>query len=278
MRTSDFSVLISVYYNENPTWLKEAFDSVFEQTIQPSEIVLVKDGPLTRELDEVIEEYSKRFPLFCIISNKENLGLGLALQKGILACCNEIIARMDTDDTMPKDRFEKQLKAISEGYDVVSCWSQIFTEDMQNTVAIKKRPELHEDIVKLAKRRSPVCHAACFVRKSAVIKAGNYQHCRFYEDYHLWVRMIISGARFYNIQEPLYNVRTTMEQLQRRGGIKYLKNELIVFRQFYKMGFYSFKDVVINSVIRIIVRLSPNKLREWLIVKIWNTNKVNNEK
>ena len=274
MEYPNFSVLISVYCKENPIWLKEAFDSVFEQTIQPSEIVLVKDGLLTSELDNIIEEYSKRFSLFKIIRNKENLGLGLALQKGVLACSNEIIARMDTDDTMPKDRFEKQLKVINEGYDVVSCWSQIFTEDMQNTVAIKKRPEFHEDIVKLAKRRSPVCHAACFFRKSAVIKAGNYQHCRFYEDYHLWVRMIISGARFYNIQEPLYNVRTTMKQLQRRGGIKYLKNELIVFRQFYKMDFYSFKDLAVNSVIRTFVRILPRFIRASVFKRIWNYNRL----
>ena len=278
MKYPEFSVLISVYCKENPIWLKDAFDSIFMQTIPPSEIVLVKDGQLTRELDEVIEEYSKRYALFKIISNEENLGLGLALQKGVLACSNEIIARMDTDDTMPKDRFEKQLKVINEGYDVVSCWSQIFTEDMQNTVAIKKRPEFHEDIVKLAKRRSPVCHAACFFRKSAVIKAGNYQHCHFYEDYHLWVRMIISGAKFYNVQEVLYNVRTTTEQLKRRGGYQYFKNEIKTFKSFQKMGFYSVKDVVINSVIRIIVRLSPHQLREWLIVKIWNTNKVSNGK
>lgn len=274
MEYPNFSVLISVYCKENPIWLKEAFDSVFEQTIQPSEIVLVKDGLLTSELENIIEEYSKRFSLFKIIRNKENLGLGLALQKGVLACSNEIIARMDTDDTMPKDRFEKQLKVINEGYDVVSCWSQIFTEDMQNTVAIKKRPEFHEDIVKLAKRRSPVCHAACFFRKSAVIKAGNYQHCRFYEDYHLWVRMIISGARFYNIQEPLYNVRTTMKQLQRRGGIKYLKNELIVFRQFYKMDFYSFKDLAVNSVIRTFVRILPRFIRASVFKRIWNYNRL----
>ena len=180
-----FSVLISIYKNENPAWLSEAFDSVFAQTVQPTEIVLVKDGPLTPELDAVIDDYAKRNPVFKFVVNETNLGLGLALQKGVLACSNEIIARMDTDDTMPVDRFEKQLAKMAEGYDVVSCWSRIFAANMVDVVATKSRPENHADIVKLAKRRSPVCHAACFLKKSAVLNAGNYQHCNFYEDYYL---------------------------------------------------------------------------------------------
>lgn len=269
MNTS-FSVLISIYKNENPVWFREALNSVFTQTVQPTEVVLVKDGPLTDELESIINEYSERYPIFKFIVNEKNLGLGLALQKGILYCSNEIIARMDTDDTMPVDRFEKQLAKINEGYDVVSCWSRIFAENMIDIVATKSRPEFHEDIVKLAKRRSPVCHAACFLRKTSVLKAGNYLHCNFYEDYYLWVRMIMTKAKFYNIQEVLYNVRTTSEQLKRRGGFNYLKKELSVFKLFYEMSFFSLKDLVINSVIRIVARLTPSFLRKTLFKRIWN--------
>lgn len=265
-----FSVLISIYKNENPQWFREALDCVFAQTIQPNEIVLVKDGPLTPELDKVIEDYAKKYPIFKIVVNEKNLGLGLALQKGLLACSNEIIARMDTDDTMPTYRFEKQLEIMEKGYDVVSCWSRIFTANMVDVVATKTRPENHVDIVKLAKRRSPVCHAACFLKKTAVLNAGNYQHCNFYEDYYLWARMIMAGAKFYNIQEVLYNVRTTPEQLKRRGGMGYLKKELAVFKSFYKIGFFTLNDLVVNSAIRIVARLTPSFLRGYLFKRIWN--------
>ena len=265
-----FSVLISLYKKENPDWLREAFDSVFAQTVQPSEIVLVKDGPLTTELDAIICEYATTFPIFTIVVNETNLGLGLALQKGVLACSNEIIARMDTDDIIPPQRFEKQLAKIEEGYDVVSCWSQLFIGERNNIIAVKTRPEKHEDIVKLAHRRSPICHAAAFMRKSAVLKAGNYMHRQYYEDYNLWVRMIQSGAKFYNVQEVLYDVRTTEEQLRRRGGWVYLKNELKYLKEFYDMGFYSFSDLCVNSSIRIAARLMPQGLREFIFKRIWN--------
>lgn len=265
-----FSVLISIYKNEKPEWFRAALDSVLNQTVKPDEIVLVKDGPLTSELDAVIEEYSKRTGLFNIVINETNLGLGLALQKGVLACKNEIIARMDTDDIIPTCRFEKQLAKIEAGYDVVSCWSQLFVGRRDNVIAVKKRPENHDDIVRLAHRRSPVCHAAAFMRKSAVLRAGNYQHRQYYEDYNLWVRMIQTESKFYNVQEMLYEIRTTEDQLSRRGGWAYLKRELKYLREFYDMGFYTWKDLFINSNIRIAARLMPQQMRSSLFKRIWN--------
>ena len=264
-----FSVLVSIYKNENPSWFRAALDSVFSQTVLPDEIVLVKDGPLTPELAEVIDTYRAAHPIFSVVVNEKNLGLGLALQKGVIACKNEIIARMDTDDIMPNDRFEKQLKKMEEGFDVVSCWSLFFEEDVKNVIAIKHRPENHEDIVKLAHRRSPVCHAATFLRKSAVIKAGNYQHCLLYEDYHLWARMIMAGAKFYNIQSVLYYVRTSSEQQRRRSGLTYLKTELRCMREFYKIGFYSRKDLLVNSSMRVVARLMPAQLWSFVLKRVW---------
>lgn len=267
---NSFSVLISIYSKEKPQWFREALDSVLGQTIKPAEIVLVEDGPLTKDLYVVIDEYSKKYPIFKIVKNEKNLGLGLSLRNGVNACTNELIARMDTDDLLPPDRFEKQLKKIEEGYDVVSCWSTLFLNEIENVVAVKTRPEYHDDIVKLAHKRSPICHAAAFVRKTAILEAGNYRHRQYYEDYNLWIRMIIKGFKFYNIQEPLYYVRTTEEQINRRSGLCYLKNELIYLKEFYDMGFYSIGDLIRNSSIRIVARLMPGGLRKIVFKKIWN--------
>ena len=80
---TSFSVLISIYYKEDPTWFRLALDSVFAQTVQPSEIVLVKDGPLSDDLEEVINEFERNYPIFKIEENVKNLGLGLSLRKGV---------------------------------------------------------------------------------------------------------------------------------------------------------------------------------------------------
>lgn len=265
-----FSVLISIYRKENPLWFREALDSVFAQTVQPDEIVLVEDGPLTPELYSVIDEYMEKFPIFNIVKNETNLGLGLALANGVRAAKNDILVRMDTDDLLPIDRFEKQIAKMEEGYDVVSCWAQLFMDDFNNVIAVKTRPEKHDDIVKLAHKRSPICHAGTVFRKSALMKAGNYQHCKLYEDYHLVARLIMSGAKFYNCQEVLYYVRVTPEQMNRRSGMDYLKTELSFFKEFKKMGFFSTKDYLVNSAIRVVVRLMPGGIKQKVLTKVWN--------
>ena len=79
-----FSVLISVYQKENPEFLEFSLASVLNQTILPSEIVLVKDGPLTTNLEDVIEKYILHHPeLFKIVKLSTNKGLGMALNEGM---------------------------------------------------------------------------------------------------------------------------------------------------------------------------------------------------
>ena len=57
-----FSVLMSVYHKENPTFLKKSVESVLiHQSIKPSELIIVKDGPLTTDLEEIIKSFVKVF-------------------------------------------------------------------------------------------------------------------------------------------------------------------------------------------------------------------------
>lgn len=95
-----FSVLLSVYKNEKPEYLKSAIESIyFAQTLKPSEIILVEDGPLTVELYDVIRELKVKLEnTLKIVKLEKNSGLGIALNKGIFECENELVARMDTDD------------------------------------------------------------------------------------------------------------------------------------------------------------------------------------
>ena len=83
-----FSVLISIYKNENPIFLKESLDSILNNTVQPDEIVMVKDGPLTPELENVLSEYQEKTRLFHFVIHKKNQGLGIALRDGLLECRN----------------------------------------------------------------------------------------------------------------------------------------------------------------------------------------------
>src|SRR5690625_6622735 len=100
-----YSVLMSVYIKENPAFLYESIKSMLVQTLKPDEIVIVKDGPLTKELEDIINSFENQSSeLFSVINLPTNVGLGLALNEGVKACRNELIARMDTDDISLRNR------------------------------------------------------------------------------------------------------------------------------------------------------------------------------
>ncbi|MFT0349328.1 glycosyltransferase, partial [Bacteroides thetaiotaomicron] len=125
-----FSVLISVYNKENSLSLRQSLTSVFRQKLPPTEVVLLKDGPLTEELDKVIAEYVMRYPELKIVSLPVNQGLGKALNEGLKHCSYDLVARMDTDDIAKPDRFEKQIRVFQEHpeLDVVGAWIDEFEE------------------------------------------------------------------------------------------------------------------------------------------------------
>ena len=139
-----FSVLLSLYIKEHPEFLKQSLDSLFTQTLPPDEIVLVLDGPLTQELNEVVSAYATRYDrILKVVPLPQNLGLGRALNEGLKHCSYELVARMDTDDIAKPERFAKQI-AIFEKYpevDVVSAWLDEFEGDVSRIRSIKKLPE-----------------------------------------------------------------------------------------------------------------------------------------
>lgn len=263
-----FSVLLSIYIKEQPVYLKESFDSLFKQALSPDEIVLVKDGPLTPELDKVITEYQSQHPTLKVIPLSKNQGLGKALNEGLKHCSHELVARMDTDDIAKPDRFEKQIKVFQEHpeIDICSAWIEEFEGSPDNILATRKLPETHEEILKYAKHRCPINHPVVMYKKSAVLKAGGYKG--FPEDYRLWINMLMTGARFYNIQESLLYFRFSSAMVKRRGGWKYAMADAKSQLDFYKMGFLSLPTLVYNLSVRMSVRLTPNFIRALIYKKL----------
>lgn len=265
-----FTVLLSVYDKENPSFLIECLDSVLAQSISPTEIILIKDGLLTDNLDRVISQYSMKVPILKVIELPINQGLGRALNEGLKHCSTDIIIRMDTDDIAKSDRFEKQVAIFENNsdIDVVGSWIDEFEEDVCNIISRRKLPEFHEEVYNFAKSRSPINHPTVAFRKEAVVAAGGYKHFPFFEDYYLWVRMLMNGAKFYNIQESLLYFRFSPNMFKRRGGWKYALSELKFQNEIRKIGFISSFTFIKNSSIRFVSRIIPNSLRSMLYKKI----------
>ena len=265
-----FSVLLSVYYKESYSAFCKSLDSIFTQTTCPDEVILVEDGLLGSDLNDIISEYSAKYPTLKIIPLPTNQGLGKALNEGLKHCSYDIVARMDTDDIAKPDRFEKQL-AVFEKYsdiDVVGAWIDEFEDDISDVKSVRKLPELPDDIRQFAKRRKPINHPVVMFRKSAVLAAGGYQHFPLFEDYYLWIRMLMNGAKFYNIQESLLYFRFSPEMFKRRGGWRYVISELHFLQKMRQMHFISFSEFMQNLFVRFSIRLIPNSLRAIIYTKL----------
>lgn len=258
-----FSVLLSVYYKENPVYLTDSINSLFNQTVIPAEVVIVEDGALTEQLYLVLDTMEKKYNGIKRIKCEKNQGLGKALQIGLLQCSNEIIARMDTDDIAKPNRFEKQLHVFETNkyIDVVSSWIDEFIDIKENIVSTRKIPETSEEIACYAKSRCPVNHPSVMFRKSAVLSAGNYQPFPLFEDYYLWIRMLLNDAKFHNIQESLLWFRTTSDTYKRRGGLKHAIDEIRFQKFLLKSNFINIPTFFKNILIRFCVRIMPNGLR-----------------
>lgn len=266
-----FSVLMSVYYKEKPIFLNQALTSIYDnQTLKPSQIVLIEDGNLTSELYEIIKIWKNKLgEVLTIIPIEQNVGLGKALEIGINNCKFEYIARMDSDDISASNRFEKQLEVFKNNdIDICGGWVSEFEGDEKNIYAHRKVPEFHDDIIKFAKFRSPINHPSVMYKKTAVLNAGNYKTMYLFEDYYLWIRMILNGAKFYNIQEPLVNMRAGIGQLKRRHGLRYAIKEYKIQKEFYNLGFLNKYEFIKNIILKFIARLLPKTFLAKIYSKI----------
>lgn len=259
-----FSVLMSVYFKEDPNYFKSSLESILiNQTLRPTELVLICDGDLTPGLEVVIDDFKRLFPDILRVYRKENGGLGRALDFGLSKCSNDIVARMDTDDVAKSNRFEKQIHVfkVHPEYDVVGAWVDEFNEDISNVISTRVLPEYSDDIYEFAKKRNPINHPVAMFRKMAVEAAGGYKHFPLFEDYYLWVRMLLNGSKFYNIPESLLYFRSSPEMFKRRGGFSYACVETRYLWHIHQLGLVGFGQTCMNIPLRFFARVIPNKFR-----------------
>lgn len=263
-----FSVLMSIYSKDVPDFFNQAMSSITSQQSLPAdEIILVQDGVLTQNLYNAISVWQSTLKsVLKTVVLRQNVGLGDALKIGLEHCSYEIIARMDADDISRPDRFERQIKYMQEhpDCDIVGSAITEFYDNPEVIVSSRIVPLTQYDIINGARLKNPFNHTSVMYKKSAIIAAGGYQKLHGFEDYYLWVRLIMHGANCANIPDSLVNMRTGYAMLGRRGGVSYAINEIKLQCKFLSIGFISFFVFARNLAIRIPVRLLPNKMRSFV--------------
>ena len=272
----NISVLMSVYKNDKPAYIIEAVESIINQTLPPKQIVLVVDGPVGEDVTKVLNDLNEKYEILELYPLEHNVGLGRAMKYGSEKCKYEFIARMDSDDISLPDRFEKQMKCFENDAELsmVGTNGQEFFETLDNLANIKSVPETHEEIVEFMKGRCPFCHNAVIMKKQILLDAGGYQDWFYAEDWYLWIRMYLAGAKFYNIQENLVLIRINYDTYERRGGIKMYKSIKNLLKYMKKHKIIGFAKCLKETIKRFIGHvLVPKKLKKKLYMKFMRKNK-----
>ena len=256
------SMLMSVYGKDNPDHFQVALESIVKQTVLPSEIILIADGPLTDALDSIIEEFSKKLPIFCHRLS-QNQGLAVALNYGLELATQPWIMRFDSDDYCHPDRVKEQIETIvSNQFDIFGSQIAEFEWDPIKPTYCRRVPSSHEQICKFARKRNPFNHMTVCYKRSLAIESGGYPLIPLMEDYALWALMLARDARAYNSPSILVHARVGNGMTKRRGGLKYVRSEIALQKHLHIVSSKNLLHCLCDGIARSFVFLSPDLLRK----------------
>ncbi|MCH6469742.1 glycosyltransferase [Sinomonas terrae] len=259
----EFSVLLPVYAGDAAHRVRRAIASVtIDQTIAPSQVVIVRDGPVGEEIEAVLREAESNpdHPAD-VLRLPAGVGLAGALDAGLERCRHDVVARMDADDVALRERFERQLTLLADGYDIVGSAIAEIGDDESHRFASRPVPVTHREIMAQLDFRTPFNHPSVMYRASAVRAAGGYRGVPDMEDYWLWARMLHRGSRGANVPDVLVLYRVSDGAYARRGGGRMLLAELRLQRHMLASGYLGPLAFGRNVLVRGAYRLVPTRVR-----------------
>lgn len=238
------SIVMSTY-NENEKELKEAIESMLNQTYDNFEYIIILDNPENVEHIKIINEYCKKDRRISFIINKKNIGLALTLNKGIKYSKGKYIARMDADDISEKRRLEIQLNYMenNKDIDIISTNKVDINENNDIINIASSLPTEDKKIKKILEITSIITHSGAFFKKESIEKIGGYRNFPASQDYDLWLRASYYGLKFSIIDEPLLRYRIRNNNITNKNPLKqhcirdYIKIE---YKMLKKNGYDNF--------------------------------------
>ena len=209
------SVVMSVYNAEK--YLKEAIDSILNQTYQDFEFIIVNDCSKDSSW-AILKEFGDNNKRIKLINNTENLGLTKNLNRALAIAKGAYIARMDADDISELNRFERQIKYFNENKDVDILGT--FSKDINEfgeVIRTRTTPITHQDILKMLPKFSPIAHPTVMFKKQSLEPLGFYNiKYRTSQDLEMWLRAAGAGLKFHNIPEYLFKYRMDSDYVSRK--------------------------------------------------------------
>ena len=192
-------------YNCEKT-INKSIDSILAQTYTDWVMVCCDDGSADNTFS-ILKDYKNRYPdKFVILRNEQNRKLAYSLNRCLEHVKTDLVARMDADDESMPDRFEKQVRFLSEHPEYIVCGTRILIHSELSGREYTSDIDEHPDKYTLH-RHTPFNHATIMCRKEMYDVLGGYTDVKSTircEDKELWYRFYANGLTGANLTEPLY--------------------------------------------------------------------------
>jgi len=232
--------VITTVFNAAP-YLRQSLDSVFAQTFNDFELILVNDGS-TDDSRNIMLEYLD-FPNVRMLENEYNEGIPTSRNRALLAAQGEYIAIHDGDDVSFTDRFEKEVDYLDKHDDITFLGShaQKINHNGDTIGSMVYPPKTTLEAFRLIRLKlNPIIDPSCMYRKEAVLKIGGYsmeESIRTALDFHLWCRLLVNNYKMANLQEPLIYYRVNPKGVTRTEHDKMVEATDIIEAIFWRRNF-----------------------------------------
>lgn len=243
------------YGGDNSLRLQRALDSIHANTLKPTEILLVVDGPIPDNNEKVLKDFSKKTKIR-IIRLKFNVGITKALNLGLKNVRTPLVVRADSDDTNDKYRFQKLITEMDKGLDL--CGADI--KEINNGgkfLGYRRTPKTMQDITLKSRFKNPFNHMTVCFRLSAVISLGGYPDIFGREDYGLWIKFIANNLKVKNIPHIAATVHVDKDHRKRRRGLKYAMGEFKLQKFMLENGVQTIHFAMLIFFLRTLVYMQP---------------------
>lgn len=204
VRMVSISVVMPTY-NTAIDVLREAVDSILQQTFQDFEFIIIDDGSTNDSIDYLQNLKDKRIRL---IRNPENLGITRSLNIGLRAAKGKYIARMDSDDIAVPVRFEKQFSFMEKHPAAIACGSNVEYFGAYSGVSDNRTGDMETYRIRALFVNPGPMHPTAFMRRELLLKYQIFydEQLTYSQDYGLWSEICEHG-QVYILKDALLRYR-----------------------------------------------------------------------
>lgn len=268
---NSIAVIMSVYKNDKLPYLKEALQSLYNQT-KKADIFIQQDGKLSKELEKYLDSEFEKKKIAYLGKRDENSGLSTSLNEllEMVLPTYEYIVRMDADDISVSDRVEKQVAFLEKHPDIQALggWIEEFNTDTGEKQIIrygKSHEELKQNLIK----RNPLAHVTICFRNTFFDTISCYDTKKLNEDFDLWIKAFKYDVKLHCLQEVVVKVRTSNAFFERRKNIARAKEVMLLKFDATRTFGFGIKGYL-YAVAHFVLFLSPGCVKRFLYKKMRN--------